>query len=388
LSKPYQNFLDILDSKEPQTKDKYIEYFDYYLQFLKVIDPNSLIIKRFYPPQEIAKIEDKIIGYIDYLKKQRKNQSTIKGRVYAIFKFYTANRINLDRKHIAQYIPSRDKPREDEPYTTSDIQKMLGAITNPRDKFMLYLLSSTGMRVGALSTLTYGDIEPMKPEGYQGDHIYKIVIYRGHRSEYYTFTSFECAEELDEYLNYRKRNEEVITKESPLLRNQLNSNITSINKKNRPKFVISFGNVVDRIANRAGVRTRTHDKQTKHKNMLDHAFRKFAITQMINAGVEYDTREFLTGHKTTRGLDNSYSRVPVAKRLEEYMKAVEFLTISPENRLRKKLAESEMTINMKLAEKDSQVRQLMKQMEIMNKRTKVLETLVRNPTKLTEMVRK
>ena len=94
-------------------------------------------------------IEDKIIDFIDYLKKQKKSQSTIKGRVYSIYRFYTANRINLDKRHIAQYFPAPSKTREDQPYTVDDIKKMIVATTNlERDNLVLYLLSSTGMRIG------------------------------------------------------------------------------------------------------------------------------------------------------------------------------------------------------------------------------------------------
>lgn len=313
-NKPYQKFLDILDSREPKTKERYVKYFDYYLKFLKVKDPNSLISKRYHSPQEIAKIEDRIIGYIDYLKKQKLNQSTIKGRIYSIFKFYTANRVNLNRKHISQYFPAPKKAIEDEPYTTDDIQEMLKATANPqRDNFMLYLLASTGMRIGALSDLKHGDIEPMEPKGYNR-HVYKVVVYRGTRQEYYTFTSFEAAEALDNYTRYRQRFGEQITKDSPLLRDQLNSTYRT-KMKDRANFIKSFSDVVDRIANRAGVRVRGHDRQVRHIKALDHAFRKFANTKMIEAGVDFDTKEYLLGHKTTRGLDISYSRIPVHKRL-------------------------------------------------------------------------
>ena len=61
------------------------------------------------------------------------------------------------------------------------------------------------MRIGALTDLTYGCIEAIKPEGYDGKHLYKIIVYRGTKSKYYTFTSFECAEALDSYTEYRRR---------------------------------------------------------------------------------------------------------------------------------------------------------------------------------------
>ena len=365
VTKPYQNLLDRLDSRAPQTKKQYIKYFGYYLKFLKVKDPNSLITKRFYSPQELQKIEDKIVSYITQLKKEGRSQSTIKTRKSAIEFFYRANRITLDWKHISGYIPSAatNKKIEDEAYTTEDIQKMLEATTNPeRDNFLIYLLSSTGMRIGALPNLKVGDIELMYPPGYQEKHIYKIIVYRGTTSQYYTFTTFECAEALDKYIEYRKRHGEVITNDSPLLRDQFNSTYRT-KKKNEPNIIRSFSDVVDRITTRSGVRTRGHDRQARHNKMLDHAFRKLTNSTMIEAGVEYDTKEFLLGHKTTRGLDTSYSRIPIANRLREYLKAMDLLTISPENRLRKQVAEQDYTIKVQLAESNKRVEELQKQIE-------------------------
>jgi integrase len=348
LAKPCRNFLDRLDSKEPQTKQKYIKDIGYYLQFLKIKDPNSLITKRFYTPQEIQKIEDKIISYITFLKKQGLSHNTIKGRKSAIEFFYVANRINLNWKHISGYIPRPTQTRQDIAYSIEDIQKMLAVVTSERDRFLIYLLSSTGMRIGALTDLTYACIEPIKPEGYQGKHLYKIIVYKGHRSEYYTFTSFECAEALDSYTEYRKRMGENITDNSPLLRNPVNSNLGHVKKPNKVKPVKTFVHPIYRITQKAGLRTRTHDRQTQHKHMLDHAFRKFTISQMEKSNMKYEAREFLTSHKTSRGLDKNYLRMSVSDRLTEYLKAIPYLTISQEHIYREKYMEADLTASQKL----------------------------------------
>ena len=362
--KPYQNFLERLDSKEPQTKDKYVRDFNYFLQFLKVKGPNSLITKKFYSLHETKKIEDKIVSYINHLKKQGLKQSTIKGRKSAIEFFYRANRITLDWKHVADFIPRPSKAREDLPYEVEDIQKMLNVVTSERDRFLIYLLSSTGMRIGALPDLTYGDIESIKPKGYGDKHLYKIIVYRGSRQQYYCFTSFECAEALDSYIAYRKRMGEQITKESPLLRNPLNSNLyPKIKKLNKPKPIKNYAYAMNRIANKAGLRTSTHNRQHQHKHMLDHGYRKMVDTTMIKVGLEYNTKEFLLGHKTNLGLDKHYDRTSVEDRLTQYLKAVEFLTIDPSNRLRKQVAEQEHTIQHKLAEKDKQIEEMMHKQE-------------------------
>src|SRR5687767_13913715 len=139
MAKPYQNFLERLDNKEPQTKEKYVYDFKHYLLFLRTRDPNSLITKKFYSPQEIQKIEDKIVSSITFLNKKGLKHNTIKGRKSAIQFFYVANRINLNWKHISGYIPRPDKAREDEAYTTEDIRKMLNVVTGERDRFLIYL---------------------------------------------------------------------------------------------------------------------------------------------------------------------------------------------------------------------------------------------------------
>ena len=55
------------------------------------------------------------------------------------------------------------------------------------------------------------------------------------------------------------------------------------------------------------------------------------------AKVEWGDREFLSGHHHNRGLDENYDRTSIEDRLSEYLKAVDLLTISPENRLRKEI---------------------------------------------------
>lgn len=263
---------------------------------------------------------------------------------------------------------------------------MLNVVTGERDRFLIYLLSSTGMRIGALTDLKYGDIEPLTPEGYEGKHLYKVIVYRGTRSKYYTFTSFECAEALDSYIEYRKRMGEAITDNSPLLRNAISSNLPWVKKLKEVKPVKSFIDPIYRITIKAGIRTRTHNRQTQHKNMLDHAFRKFCNTKMIEARVEHNTKEFLLGHKVSRGLDNEYDRTPVHNRLSEYLKAVELFTISPENILRKQVSEQDYTIKVQMVQKDNQIQQLTKQMKEMEQYQREMSDILKHPEKLRELM--
>jgi hypothetical protein len=65
-----------------------------------------------------------------------------------------------------------------------------------------------------------------------------------------------------------------------------------------------------------------------------HGFRKFVTTNMVRAKLNPEARGMLLGHKI--GLANAYYK-PGEELLEEYLKAVDFLTINAENRLKRVL---------------------------------------------------
>ena len=66
------------------------------------------------------------------------------------------------------------------------------------------------MRIGALPSIKISDLERI-------DKLYKLNVYAGDREEYFTFTTPECAKEIDSYLEYRKKRGETIGKDSYLI---------------------------------------------------------------------------------------------------------------------------------------------------------------------------
>ena len=77
-------------------------------------------------------------------------------------------------------------------------------------------------------------------------------------------------------------------------------------------------------------------QKRKGEVMQSHGFRKFAITMMIKAKLDYGSREYLVGHRYSRGLDINYDRTTEEDRVSEYLKAID-LTINPENRLKRQI---------------------------------------------------
>jgi hypothetical protein len=85
---------------------------------------------------------------------------------------------------------------------------------------------------------------------------------------------------------------------------------------------------------KSGVRAINHNRNRKEIARA-HGFRKFFTTQLINSKVNPEIREMLLGHKI--GLASCYYRPTQEDFIQEYLKAVNLLTIDGENRLKLEL---------------------------------------------------
>lgn len=66
--------------------------------------------------------------------------------------------------------------------------------------------------------------------------IYQVIVYENTWSQHYTFCSQECRKEIDNYLEFRKRNGETIKPESPIIREQFNTRNRGIGSA-KPRFL-------------------------------------------------------------------------------------------------------------------------------------------------------
>ena len=264
-----------------------------------------------------------------------------------------------------------------------------------RDKVIVLLMASVGIRIGALPTITIGDLTKVHPPGYAEDaYIYKIAIYPKESEEYYSFCTFETTNAIDRYLEYRQQNGEELTPKAPLIRKHFRSGVSykkggkrlSDNARySEIKDIVvaykTFNNIMDRIVQRAGLRTaQIKKKRELHEVMASHGFRKFCVTQMVKARLEYNIREFLVGHRRTTGLDRHFDRTDESDRLKEWTKAMELLTISRENKLLRQAQEQESTINERLAQKDKQIHGLIQKLGSIQKDQEQVRKLLQSDT--------
>ncbi len=82
------------------------------------------------------------------------------------------------------------------------------------------------------------------------------------------------------------------------------------------------------------IATENSQHMSTHKNELHpcHSFRIFAVTNMQRSKVDKTIREMLVGHST--GLDSAYYKPQDEEILQEYLKAIDALTINSENKLK------------------------------------------------------
>jgi integrase len=350
--------------QSPHTLVAYRRNFKHFIYHIKVQDLQVLLE---YSPKVI---ESFIIDYIKHLRDVEKlKRMSIEVHLAAIMHFFDMNDFPISiasRKKFKRFLPPDESTQEDRPYTTEEIRQILDKCYDERSRVIILLMVSTGMRIGAIHTLQIGDLTKI-----QEWNLYKILVYAHSKHDrYYTFCTPECANAIDAYLEYRRKfGEDISRRTSPLIREQFN-----IDDKIRIHFPKSLSkrmivHLVEQSLKRSGLKT-------SGEVMRSHGLRKAWITHSIKAKVDYNAREYLVGHRLQRN-DPSYDRTSEEDRLQEYLKLVDLLTISPENTLRKEIQDKNQIINHKLQEKDDalttlsdQVMKLMEEVELLKKQSR------------------
>ena len=313
----YDNFVNSINSE--QTKEQY----EYCLaQFLKYcqIDLNSFLKL---PHDEISNL---IVNYLLQRKLSRQYKIVI---FSAIKHACEMNDVILNWKKMKKFIRTDNRDNsingKDRGYYDKEIKKIL-EFSDQRSKTAFLVLASTGIRIGALELIRISDLERI-------DNLYKIIVYSGDKEEYITFTTPECAKEIDSYLEYRKRRGEKITQDSYLLVRKF-SPVTKV--KGKPFTGRSLRVTLQNNISNTDLRVIDHVNPHKRKQVpVMHGFRKFFTKQLVDSKLNPEIREMLLGHKI--GLASAYYKPTEQEMLNEYLKAVDLLTINEENRLKLKI---------------------------------------------------
>ncbi len=349
----YLLFISSLKSK--YTKIKYDECLKKYLKYSCNTNISSL-------SDILAKdskiIENEIIQQLIEMKEENLSFSTMSVYIAALYHFFSINDITLNRKKLSKFVGEQENKYEYRGYTREEISKLL-SLCDERGKVIVLLMASTGIRVGALPELKLKHLKRCKID--DNNHIYQIQIYASSKKySYITFCTPECAQAIDNYLEYKKRidksihfnqekNQWISADPNTLLITRLfdtenvpycSANFEKLSKQ--PMDVMGIRAYIVSRLKKLNLRQSWMDKDNQkhmgtHKNELHpcHSFRIFAVTNMQRSKVDKTIREKLIGHSI--GLDAVYFKPLEEELLSEYHKAIDSLTIDNTNILKKQL---------------------------------------------------
>jgi hypothetical protein len=222
-------------------------------------------------------------------------------------------------------------------------------------------MASSGIRVGAWDYLKWKHIIPIQKNGQA--IAAKLIVYAGETEEYFTFISPEAYNELEKWKEHRLQSGESVEADSWVMRNIWNT------KKGYTRGLVSAPiklktEGVKRLVEDAlwtqGLRKKLDSNKKRHEFQTDHGLRKWFKTRCELAGMKPINIEILMNHST--GISDSYYRATETELLEDYLKAVDSLTINNQNKLQKHAAilskknmEENIEMKTKLFERDNDI---------------------------------
>lgn len=274
-------------------------------------------------------LQDTIISYILALEQKGLSYGTKQVALAAVKHFYEINDITLNWKKIARFLGESKKTVKDRPYTHEEIRQLL-AKCDERRRVIVYVLASTGMRLGALAELKLKHLQKV-------DDLYKFTVYESTDSEHITYCTPECAQAIDSYIEFRKRYGEKIGPNSPFIRDQFDKRDPIQCAYGKALLPTVIENIILNLIYDCGMRQRRTEsaKYQRKEVMAVHGFRKFFDTNLTKATKEPVMTELFLGHDI--GLKGSYFKPDEETKYETYRTGINALTINEENKLRQDL---------------------------------------------------
>jgi hypothetical protein len=271
--------------------------------------------------------------------------ATLRNYFKAIKLFCEMNDIPVTWKKIMRGLPKARRFADDRAPTLEEIQR-LTQYPDRRITPVVYTASS-GMRLEAWNYLKWGHVQPIERNG--KIVAARITIYAGDPEEYFSFITPETFHALRAWMKFREESGEPITASSWVMRDLWDTKRSCITHSvGTPKKLKAAG--VKRLMEDAlwtqGLRKKLPEGVRRHEFQANHGFRKWFKTTCETAGVKSIVTETLMGHSL--GVTDSYYRPSERELLDEYAKAVDFLTISEEDRLGREVLE----LKQKLTDED------------------------------------
>lgn len=324
------------------TKESYAKKLSQFLEW-SGMTPDGLLKMATDDPRSVQRL------IIDYVEERRNTASgsTISQMVAALKHFFEMNDAEeaIAWRKISKIMPRARKTGSDRAPTIQEIRQMMEA-ADTRTRCIILVCASSGIRVGAFEDMTWGDLAPIP--GRDGPGVARLRVYRGYPEEYVTFVTPECHGMLLKYRKMREDAGEIVTEDSPLLRDAWDSHPYRKDVRKSPGVATplspkTISNMMGRFLKSINMRNRESARSSGHEFKQVHGFRKYFKTCAERTMKTIDV-EKLMGHA------ESYYKPPEEYLLEQYAKAVPDLTISEEAELRRSIKRQEAVSDRKMGE--------------------------------------
>jgi len=307
------------------TRKAYLYQLEQFRKWSKIKDYDSLLQG---PPKAIQELLE---NYVIHLKNKVKPNSV---PVYfaPIELFYVMNDVVINYKKLRKLFPKKTKKGNQRGYTKAEVEKILDNVRSKRNRALVLLFACSGVRLGAIPGIYLKHLSRID------ENSYAIKIYEDELEEDYIFTTPEATKSIDEYLEERKKDNEFLDQESPLIRTYYKLGI----EKAKPCSVDTLAHVMGRLVSVIDRKK----KGNRYDVPKDHGFRKFFATIIKDTeGITPTMSEKLINHIGIVQLDGAYYRPSKLKMFEAYKKAIPELTIDPTQRQKVELEKSQQKIN-------------------------------------------
>jgi hypothetical protein len=171
LANPFSMF--ILAIRSPVTREKYLQRIGYFFDFLEIlkIDDSGNIVSiekqfnefSFKAKEDTNRLINSIVWYLQFHRQRVDRKeitgSTLRNYIKPIKLFCEQTDIEIPWKRIIRGMPRGRRYANDRAPTLEEIRKITD-YPDRRIKPIVYLMTSFGIRLGALDFLMWGDIEP------------------------------------------------------------------------------------------------------------------------------------------------------------------------------------------------------------------------------------
>jgi len=250
--------------------------------------PDEVIREVLFKEKEVGEYVKVIDSFVGDLQAEGLAPATINNHVKGMKALFRVNGMTLT-------LPYRlPKPVvfSDRAPTAEELVKVMD-VANVKEKAITSILALSGMRLGTLAKLTYGHVRRDLEAGLIPVHIHvEAEITKGKYQEYDTFIGAEAVEPLKAYLEIRRNGTrrippEVLTDQSPLIRNECVNKIRSVTATH-------ISSVIHKLFFRAGLISKG---EAKRYQVRPHSLRKYFRTQLgAISTIPTDYIDYMMGH--------------------------------------------------------------------------------------------